>query len=87
MTPTPWHVGKKYPSDVYSKSETLIGGTLVARSTIDDAAHIVKCVNCHDDLLEALKLCAAVCAGETMHKMGLIEALEQARAAIAKATA
>jgi hypothetical protein len=38
------------------------------------------------DLLEALKLCAAVCAGHTMHKSGLVEALEAARAAIAKAT-
>lgn len=38
------------------------------------------------DLLEALKHCAAVCAGETMHKGGLIAALEAARAAISKAT-
>jgi hypothetical protein len=38
------------------------------------------------DLLEALKLCAAVCAGETINKNGLIAALESARAAIAKAT-
>lgn len=38
------------------------------------------------ELLAALKLCAAVCAGETMNKNGLIHALESARAAIAKAT-
>ena len=38
------------------------------------------------ELLEALKACAAVCAGETTNKRGLISALEQARAAIAKAT-
>lgn len=38
------------------------------------------------EVLEALKKCAAVCAGETMSKNGLIEALEAARAAIAKAT-
>jgi hypothetical protein len=36
------------------------------------------------ELLEALKLCAAVCASETMHKTGLIDALEKALAAIAK---
>lgn len=36
------------------------------------------------ELLEALKACAAVCAGETMNKRGLISALEQARAALAK---
>jgi hypothetical protein len=38
------------------------------------------------DLLEALKACAAVCAGEVVNKNGLIFALEQARAAITKAT-
>lgn len=38
------------------------------------------------ELLEALKACAAVCAGETMNKRGLISALEQARAAMRKAT-
>lgn len=38
------------------------------------------------DLLEALKACAAVCAGETMSKSGLIHALEKARAALARAT-
>lgn len=36
------------------------------------------------ELLEALKACAAVCAGETMNKRGLVSALEQARAALAK---
>lgn len=37
------------------------------------------------ELLDALKKCAAVCAGETMNKNGLIDALESARTAIAKA--
>lgn len=36
------------------------------------------------ELMEALKACAAVCAGETTNKRGLISALEQARAALAK---
>jgi hypothetical protein len=38
------------------------------------------------ELLEALKACSAVCAGQEMSKSGLIAALEMARAAIAKAT-
>jgi hypothetical protein len=42
--------------------------------------------DCYPDLLAALKECAAVCAGETMNKNGLIRALEMSRAAIAKAT-
>ncbi len=37
------------------------------------------------ELLAALKSCAAVCAGETLNKSALVNALEQARAAIAKA--
>ena len=37
------------------------------------------------ELLEALKACALVLAGENMAKNGLIDALEKARAAIAKA--
>jgi hypothetical protein len=38
------------------------------------------------ELLAALKLCAAVCAGETLSKSSLASALEAARAAISKAT-
>lgn len=37
------------------------------------------------ELLEALKACAAVCAGETVNKNGLINALTLARDALAKA--
>lgn len=37
------------------------------------------------ELLAALKKCAAVCAGEVTSKRELIEALETARAAMAKA--
>jgi hypothetical protein len=38
------------------------------------------------ELVAALKLCAAVCAGNTTNKRGLVEALEAARAALAKAS-
>lgn len=38
------------------------------------------------ELLAALKLCASVIAGETMHKQGLVDALTAARDAMAKAT-
>jgi len=36
------------------------------------------------ELLEALKACALVCAGETLNKNSLVNALEKARAALAK---
>jgi len=38
------------------------------------------------DLLEALKLCAAVCSGATLSKSQLVRALEHAQAALKKAT-
>lgn len=44
----------------------------------------VQLVEQRDELLAALKACAAVCAGKTMSKRGLVSALEQARAALAK---
>lgn len=47
--------------------------------------HDAQLIAAAPDLLEALKLCAAVCAGETSYKRGLVEALEAARAALAKA--
>lgn len=37
------------------------------------------------ELLFALKACAAVCSGQAMNKNGLVNALELARSAIAKA--
>lgn len=49
----------------------------------DARAHlIVTAVNSHPQLVEALQKCAAVLAGDSMSKNGLIEALESARAAL-----
>jgi hypothetical protein len=39
------------------------------------------------DLRHALKLCALICAGEATNKNALVDALEAARAALAKAGA
>ena len=44
----------------------------------------VQLVEQRDELMAALKACAAVCAGETVNKRGLVSALEQARTALAK---
>lgn len=59
---------------------------LAGRRNGDEVAANARLIAAAPELLEALKACAAVCAGETMNKRGLISALEQARAAIAKAT-
>ena len=50
-----------------------------------DKQRIAELTEQRDELLAALKKTAAVCAGEVMHKNGLIAALEAAREAIAKA--
>ncbi len=49
-----------------------------ARETIDEQAALIE------EMGEALRECSAVCAGETHHKQGLVNALEKARAALAK---
>lgn len=51
----------------------------------DERRANARLISASPDLLEALQLCALVCAGEALHKQGLINALEKARAAMAKA--
>lgn len=55
----------------------------------EDAAHIVKCVNAHDDLVKALKASVAILEKiDTLrHISPEFDALDNARAALAKAGA
>jgi hypothetical protein len=55
--------------------------------TMDTEEANARLMAASKDLLAALKACAAVCAGETSNKGGLIAALELARSALAKAEA
>ena len=84
-TPGPW-IAQKDPNAI-SVDDWCIG---IENAPIDYIAicseRNASLIASAPDLLEALKSCAAVCAGEEMSKSGLIRALEQARAAIAKAT-
>jgi hypothetical protein len=89
-TPTPWRV--EYDDNGFffidapgrpSPYIAATGGEGMANA--ENAAFIVKAVNSHDALVDALKSCAAVCAGEVTSKSGLIDALEKARAALALA--
>lgn len=52
---------------------------------LEDAQAALQAANAQE-LIRALKECAAVCAGEMTTKNDLINALELARAALAKAT-
>lgn len=66
-TPLPWAIHKKYDEDIVSADgKTIIARVLynlykipttnaIRQQVTVDAAHIVRCVNCHDDLLEALQ--------------------------------
>lgn len=45
---------------------------------------MLEAANHIDALTTALKKCAAVCAGETVNKNGLVDALELAMAALAQ---
>ena len=83
FTPGPWHQATKYKSDIYSAD-----GKLVARTGVSpddaDAAHIVRCVNSHAELLEALEKISAFAPGNG-EECEIIAKI--ARIAIAKATA
>jgi hypothetical protein len=94
-TPTPWIVNGK--SIEYG--EGLSGGLVAAcvedvfGNSIDDAdmAHIVRCVNAHDDLVAALKDlddCYCEVGGQLTHvqRANHRKVLMQARAALEKAT-
>lgn len=50
----------------------------------DAAAELRRLHTANVELLEALKLCAAVCAGHASSKSSLINALEKAREAMQK---
>lgn len=55
-----------------------------AEGRIDTAAELRRQHQAIVELREALKKCAAVCAGETTTKNGLVDALEVARASLTK---
>lgn len=85
-TPTPWHYTPGNPM-VYGASTDSKGGgrqeVALAREVYmnrsereTNAAHIVKCVNLHDELVEALKdaLFMAMGPGETINAREIAEA-------------
>lgn len=91
-TPGPWHVSPFGAGfEIESATGVSVGQAHQTRPvrTADD--HDERRANARlmaaaPELLEALKACAAVCAGEAVSKNGLVNALEKARDAIAKAT-
>lgn len=91
-TPTPWVLDDDGDGDYKIISEE---GRLIAVETsyypiapsVEDAAHIVKCVNMHDELVEALKwakeqleVFASETMGEDFNSLRINEALKKAGA-------
>jgi hypothetical protein len=99
-TPAPWAFERAVEAngsvtfDIFNSDVSAcngVGGGVAYIQTYNAQQAVVQEANARlicaaPDLLAALKECAAVCAGETMNKNGLIRALEMSRAAIAKAT-
>ena len=65
----------------YDTPEAIAINDKAARELLE----VEKLKGVNAELIEALQLCANVCAGHTSSKSGLIAALEAAKAAIAKA--
>ena len=86
FTPGPWRVGKKYTTDVYAGNMQGIRVAACFDGGDANAAHIVRCVNSHAELLEALQ------GVQTMANCGQLDEfigepwLKAVTAAIAKAT-
>ena len=59
-TPTPWTIDKKFNIPSIRNEERIV--VALNRLKDEDAKHIVKCVNMHDELVEAL---------ENIHKLAI----------------
>lgn len=80
-TPGPWNATEiPYGFWIEAEKEWIATVHLQDESTNATARLIAAA----PELYEALERCAAVCAGQDMTKNGLIDALEAARAALAK---
>ena len=86
-TPGPWRLNQsRHYDEIIGPKNEFIGYTGAWRNEEKSEMHAnTRLMIAAPDLLAALKLCAGVVAGETMHKRGLVEALEAARTAIKKA--
>lgn len=92
-TPGPWSAKRQnghlrassrlHIFDSQFRVVTVMSGSMKNACSYEANARLIAAA---PELLEALKSCAAVCAGQVFNKKGLIESLELARAAIAKAT-
>lgn len=80
-TPRPWRVEQEENEPTFVVAEH--GEIAKVYSSHDNAAHLVKCVNMHEELLEALKLALKI--GVT--RICSSEEAEQIESAIAKAEA
>ena len=91
-TPGPWSVvDGHYPGFREIKGSSFTVSIVMSATNLDFMDYVkreadARVMAAAPELLEALQLCAAVYAGESLSKSLLIHALEKARAAITKAT-
>lgn len=93
-TPTPWHaagVTVYAPAGHTARAtvaDTTCCGSMTRAEDEANAAHIVRCVNAHDELVAALRVIAGCEASEIANpEKGLRVCANIARAALAKAGA
>lgn len=88
-SPLPWRVGVGderlvFAADASSVAHCDLHGRALKDDDIANAALIVKAVNCHQELVEALRDSVAVLSGDHMTKQALIDALEKSHAILEK---
>ena len=86
FTPGPWALDRWGAVCHANKQLVVVEGVALSGRSTDETRANARLIAAAPELLDALKYCAAVCAGEALNKSDLINALEKARGAIAKAT-
>ncbi len=93
-TPTPWHLTEHSNGFAIKSQDTLIANIQYDHetpltATVDNAAHIVRCVNVHNQLVDALKTAGNVLAALAIGDLKAIQrdspALARVRQALAAA--
>lgn len=86
-TPTPWKFDGESINDLQGNTVAFprSGGFMPGHRDENlraNAAHIVKCVNLHDELVDALALCQKDFKGTNAQQIKVIDLLDRAKAGV-----